>query len=67
MIKKTVYVANDGKEFFDKEECLKYEKFLDEVLSNIKYFSIYCSPDLTENGRIYERDSCCRIFRTLFP
>lgn len=56
MIKKTVYVANDGKEFFDKEECLKYEKFLDEVLSNIKYFSIYCSPDLTENGRIYERE-----------
>lgn len=50
MITKTVYVAQDGKEFSGKEECLKYEKFLEEVLSKIEYFSIFCDLDLTETG-----------------
>lgn len=50
MITKTVYVAKDGKEFLGKEECLKYEEFLDRVLSNIQYFSIFCDPDLNETG-----------------
>ena len=49
-ITKTVYVAPDGKEFLGKEECLKYEKLLDEIFSKIEYFSIYCDPDLTETG-----------------
>ena len=49
-IKKTVYVAVDGKEFSGKEECLKYEKLLDEVFSKIEYFSVFCDPELTETG-----------------
>ena len=49
-ITKTVYIANDGKEFLSKEECEKYEKFVKEILSNIKYFCIGCHPDLTETG-----------------
>ena len=32
-IEKTVYIAKDGKEFFDKEKCKKYEK---EVLDKIQ-------------------------------
>lgn len=49
-ITKTVYVAKDGKEFLDKDECEKYEKFVKEILSNIRYFCIMCNPDLTETG-----------------
>ena len=36
-IEKTVYIAKDGKEFFDKKECKEYEK---EVLDKIQYYSI---------------------------
>lgn len=49
-IKKTIYVANDGKEFLTKEECEKHEEFVKETFSHIKYFCIYCEPDLTETG-----------------
>ncbi len=49
-ITKTVYIANDGKEFLSKEDCEKYENFAKEILSRIKYFCIRCNPDLTETG-----------------
>lgn len=49
-ITKTVYIANDGKEFLTKEDCEKYEKFVENTLSCIKYFCIRCHPDLTETG-----------------
>lgn len=49
-ITKKIYVANDGKEFLSKEDCEKHEKFVNEILSNIKYFCIGCHPDLTETG-----------------
>ena len=49
-ITKTVYIANDGKEFLTKEDCEKYERFVEEILSRIKYFCIRCNPDLTETG-----------------
>lgn len=49
-ITKTVYIANDGKEFLMKEDCEKHEKFVEEILSRIKYFCIRCHPDLTETG-----------------
>jgi hypothetical protein len=49
-ITKKIYVANDGKEFLSKEECEKYERFVKEILSNVKYFRIDCHPDLTETG-----------------
>ena len=49
-ITKTIYIANDGKEFLIKEDCEKHEKFVEEILSRIKYFCIRCHPDLTETG-----------------
>lgn len=49
-VTKTVYIANDGKEFLVKEDCEKYEKFFENTLSRIKYFCISCHPDLTETG-----------------
>ena len=49
-IEKTVYIAKDGKEFFDKEKCKKYEK---EVLDKIQYYSIFYNFDYTE-GRGFQ-------------
>ena len=49
-VTKTVYIADDGKEFLTKEDCEKHEKFVKEILSRIKYFCIRCHPDLTETG-----------------
>lgn len=49
-IQKTVYVAKDGKEFLDKEECEKYEK---EFLDKVKYFAIEYNFDMTE-GRGFQ-------------
>lgn len=49
-ITKTIYVANDGKEFLTKEECEKHEEFVKETLSRIKYFCVHCNPDTTETG-----------------
>ena len=47
---KDIYIAEDGKEFLIKEDCEKYEKFVKETLSRIKYFCVRCLPDLTETG-----------------
>ena len=64
-ITKTVYVANDGKEFLSKEECLKYEIFLDSVLSKIQYFSVFCDPDLTETG-CFTREIHVAVYSTRY-
>lgn len=61
----TVYVAQDGKEFLGKEECLKYEKLLEEVLSNIQYFSVFCDPDLTETGG-FTREILVAVYSTRY-
>lgn len=53
-ITKTVYIANDGKEFLT-EECKKHEAYVKEILRNISYFCIRCSPDLTETGYYMHR------------
>ena len=34
-ITKTIYIANDGKEFLTKEDCEKHERFVEEILSRI--------------------------------
>lgn len=47
---KTVYIADDGKEFLTEEECKKHEKFVKDILRNISYFCIRCDPDLNETG-----------------
>lgn len=47
---KKIYIAEDGKEFLVKEECEKYEKFCEEILSKIKYFRLMAEPDLNETG-----------------
>lgn len=49
-ITKTIYIANDGKEFLTKEDCEQHERFVEEILSRIKYFCIRYNPDLTETG-----------------
>lgn len=49
-IQKTVYIAQDGKEFLNKKECEKYEK---EYLDKIKFFSIYYNFDYNE-GRGFQ-------------
>lgn len=49
-IRKTVYIAKDGKEFLDKEECEKYEK---EFIDKVRYFAIEYDYDFTE-GRGFQ-------------
>lgn len=49
-ITKTIYIANDGKEFLSKKDCEIYEEFVKNTLSYIKYFCIGCDPDLNETG-----------------
>lgn len=49
-IQKTVYIAQDGKEFLNKKECEKYEK---EYLDKIKFFSICYNFDYNE-GRGFQ-------------
>lgn len=49
-ITKTIYIANDGKEFLTKDDCEKQEKFVEKILSRIKYLCVRCHPDLTETG-----------------
>lgn len=62
---KTIYIANDGKEFLTKEECEKHEKFVKDILSKIKYFSIKCDPDLTETG-YYQRNIYVAVLSEYF-
>lgn len=49
--KRDVFIANDGKEFFDKAECDKYEK----IAGKVKFFKVSINPDLTETGRFVNR------------
>ncbi len=49
-VTKVVYISDDGKEFLSEEECKKYEIFVKEVLSHIRYYLVLCNPDLTETG-----------------
>ena len=44
---KEVYVANDGTEFVDKDECLKYEKTCSTILKMNAY---RCKMDTDING-----------------
>jgi hypothetical protein len=46
------YASDDGKVFLTKEECVQYEKELENRKRNTYYFSLSHSPDLTE-GRGY--------------
>lgn len=52
---KTIYIANDGKEFLTKEDCEKHETFVEKILSRIKYFCVRCHPDLTETGNFQHK------------
>lgn len=47
---RTIYIADDGKEFFSKSECEDYEKNVLQVMKNIRYFTVMSNPDLTETG-----------------
>lgn len=54
-ITKTIYIANDGKEFLTEEDCKKHETFVEKILSRIKYFCVRCRPDLTETGNFQRK------------
>ena len=60
-ITRTIYVADDGKEFLTASECEKHEKFVKEVLENIRYFCVRCMPDLTETG-LYQHKIYVAVF-----
>ena len=45
-----VYVAEDGKEFTNEEDCSKYENGTLKDKKNIRYYIVRCNPDLTETG-----------------
>lgn len=47
---KKVFIANDGKEFLDRDECQKYEE---EFLNKVKYFSVSYNFDMNE-GRGFQ-------------
>lgn len=51
----SVYVSEDGKRFFSKEACEKYEKDCKEILSHMEFFEILDNPDLTETGNMQRR------------
>lgn len=55
MTTKEVYVAYDGKEFYDKDECKGYEKVLDnlQVPNLIKALKVIAS-----NKAIFSSNSC---------
>lgn len=48
-IQTTVYIAEDDKKFLDKEECLKYERRLNQM-KKIQFFLVMHTPDLNETG-----------------
>lgn len=60
-ITKDIYIAEDGREFLTKEECEKYEDFVKNTLSRIRYFCVMCKPDLTETG-IYQHIVYVAVF-----
>lgn len=60
-ITKEIYIAEDGREFFTEEECKKYEDFVKNTLSGIRYFRVMYGPDLTETGR-YQRQNDVAVF-----
>lgn len=48
-IQTTVFYADDGKKFLDKEECQKYERHMNQ-LRKIQFFLVMHTPDLNETG-----------------
>ena len=61
MIEKTVYIANDGKEFESEEDCLEYEASTEfsDILNAVVFFSengeiIPSSNDLYQFNRAFD-------------
>lgn len=52
---KTVYIAEDGREFISEQECEKYEKDCKDILRHIRFFTLDDHPDLTETGLMQRR------------
>lgn len=47
-----IYQSDDGVEFTNKDNCLRYER----ELKNLKWFKVYHTPDLTEYGTLTNYD-----------
>lgn len=59
---KTVYIAEDGAEFSDKNECFLYENYI----KNFKYFIVDYCRDLTETGNFQLKNFiCCQLFPSI--
>ena len=62
-ITQKVYIAEDGKEFTSKEQCLLYEEKIKSDEKNNTYWKIIHQPDLTEGrghyGLIFVRVKKC--------
>lgn len=60
MIKKMIYIAEDGKEFQNEQECLNYER--ESILR--RELRDYCKTkeDCNEKCMFYDADhDCCRL------
>lgn len=66
---KTVYIANDGKEFCNEEQCLQYEEKLKEAEQMRNYAEVlqaYCEKNYTpsyyyndtENTTVCQTNNC---------
>ena len=51
-----VYIAEDGTEFLNESDCLKYENTTLEIVKNVKYFKNYTNADLNETGMFYNHN-----------
>lgn len=47
-----VFVADDGRQFLERDKCLEYEK----NAKNIRYFAVYHAPELNETGLFTKMD-----------
>ena len=43
-----IWIANDGREFLDGNECAAHETELERIVKQVSYWTIWHSPDTTE-------------------
>lgn len=53
VVKTTVFIAEDGKQFLNEKDCQLYEDTVIKRKKNIKYFRLHHSADFTE-GRGFQ-------------
>ena len=51
---KTIFIAEDGKQFDVENDCLQYEEELKKKKVNTTYWKVYSKPDTTEGRGHYQ-------------